>query len=190
MTSPAPLGTNVRYPPPLLFVLGIVAGWLLDRAVPLPLIGPAARLAGALVGWLLLALGVALAVWALVTFRAAGTTISPSRPASTMVTHGPFRVSRNPMYLALSLLYLGVMLLVNSVWPLLLLPFVIAILHLTVIRQEGATLPPPSERATTSTATGSADGSRIAATVPDSTLDRSAGSHPLAAASQCERWAD
>ena len=40
------------------------------------------------------------------------------------------------MYLALSLLYLGVMLLVNSVWILLLLPIVVAILHLTVIRKE------------------------------------------------------
>jgi protein-S-isoprenylcysteine O-methyltransferase Ste14 len=87
-------------------------------------------------GWLLVVLGAALAVWALAKFRAAGTTISPSRPASTLVTHGPFRLSRNPMYLGLSLLYLGVMLLVNSAWPLLLLPFVIAILHLTVIRKE------------------------------------------------------
>jgi protein-S-isoprenylcysteine O-methyltransferase Ste14 len=136
MTSAAPPGPGVRYPPPLLFVLGIVAGWLLDHAVPLPLIGPAARSAGALVGWLLLALGVALAVWALATFRAAGTAISPNWPTSALVTHGPFRHSRNPMYLALSLLYLGVMLLVNSVWTLLLLPFVIATLHLTVIRRE------------------------------------------------------
>jgi protein-S-isoprenylcysteine O-methyltransferase Ste14 len=136
MTSPPPSGPDVRYPPPLLFVLGMVAGWLLDRAVPLPLVGPAARSGGALVGWLLVALGAALAVWALATFRAAGTAIRPNRPASTLVTHGPFRLSRNPIYLALSLLYLGVMLLVNSVWTLLLLPFVIAILHLTVIRQE------------------------------------------------------
>jgi protein-S-isoprenylcysteine O-methyltransferase Ste14 len=136
MTSPAPSGPAVRYPPPVLFVLGIVAGWLLDRAVPLPLIGPAARSAGTRLGWLLVALGVALAVWALATFRTAGTAIRPNRPASTLVTHGPFRLSRNPMYVALSLLYLGVVLLLNSVWTLLLLPFVIALLHLTVIRQE------------------------------------------------------
>jgi protein-S-isoprenylcysteine O-methyltransferase Ste14 len=136
MTSLAPSGPDVRYPPPLLFVLGMVAGWLLDRAVPLPLIGPAACSGGAFIGWLLVALGAALAVWALATFRTAGTAISPNRPASTLITHGPFRLSRNPMYLALSLLYLGVMLLVNSVWTLLLLPVVIAVLHLTVIRQE------------------------------------------------------
>jgi protein-S-isoprenylcysteine O-methyltransferase Ste14 len=62
--------------------------------------------------------------------------IIPNRPASTLVTHGPFRLSRNPMYLGLSLVYLGVTLLVNSVWPLLLLPLVIAILQPTVIRLE------------------------------------------------------
>jgi hypothetical protein len=50
-------------------------------------------------------------------------------------------------------------------------------------------LRPPSESATTSTAAGSAGGCKSAATVPNSTLDRSAGSHALAAAGQCERWA-
>jgi protein-S-isoprenylcysteine O-methyltransferase Ste14 len=138
MTNKPPSGPNVRYPPPFLFVLGIVAGWLLCRVFPLPLTGPAARLAGALalVGWLLVALGAGLSVWALATFGGARTAISPNRPASNLVTRGPYRLSRNPMYLGLSLLYLGVTLLVNSLWILLLLPVVIAILHLTVIRRE------------------------------------------------------
>jgi protein-S-isoprenylcysteine O-methyltransferase Ste14 len=136
MTNKPPSGPNVRYPPPFVFVLGIVAGWLLYRVFPLPLTGPAARSAGTLVGWLLVALGAGLSVWALATFRGARTAISPNRPASNLVTLGPYRLSRNPMYLGLSLLYLGVTLLVNSLWILLLLPVVIAILHLTVIRRE------------------------------------------------------
>jgi protein-S-isoprenylcysteine O-methyltransferase Ste14 len=136
MIDPSPSGPGVRYPPPLLFALGIVAGWLLNRAFPLPLLGPAARSAGVLVGWLLVALGAAWPVWALATFRSARTAISPNQPASTLVTHGPFQLSRNPMYLGLSLVYLGVILLVNSVWILLFLPLVIATLYLTVIRHE------------------------------------------------------
>jgi len=120
----------------LLFVLGMVGGWLLDCAFPLPLIGPAARSAAALGGWVLVALGTGFAVWGLATFRGAGTSICPNRPASTLVTHGPFRLSRNPMYVGLSLVYLGVVLLVNSVWIMLFGPFVIAILYLTVIRHE------------------------------------------------------
>jgi protein-S-isoprenylcysteine O-methyltransferase Ste14 len=120
----------------VLFILGIVAGWLLDRAVPLPLVGPAARWSGAFAGWLLVALGAGLSAWAVATFRQARTTIVPNRPASTLVTRGPFRFSRNPMYVALSLMYLGAAVLVNSVWPLLLLPLVIAVLQTTVIRLE------------------------------------------------------
>lgn len=131
-----PPGPDVRYPPPLLFALGIVAGWLLSRAFPLPLIEPTARSTATPIGWLLIALGAGLSVWGLVTFRGAGTPIRPDQPASTLVTHGPFRLSRNPMYLGLSVVYLGVMLLLNSLWTLLLLPSVIAILYLTVIRRE------------------------------------------------------
>ena len=127
---------EVRYPPPLLFVLGIVAGSLLHHAFPLPLIEPAGRSATATVGWLFVALGTGLSVWGLATFRGAGTSIRPSSPASTLVTHGPFRLSRNPMYLGLTLVYLGVILLMNSVWTALFLPLVIAVLHLTVIRHE------------------------------------------------------
>jgi protein-S-isoprenylcysteine O-methyltransferase Ste14 len=136
MRNPSPSGPDVRYPPPLLFVIGIVAGWLLYRAFPLALIGPTARSVAAVVGWLLVALGTGLSVWGLATLRGAGTPIRPNQPASTLVTHGPFRLSRNPMYLGLSLVYLGVMLLVNSVWTVLFVPFVIAILYLTVIRHE------------------------------------------------------
>lgn len=129
-------GPDVRYPPPVVFVLGIVAGWFLCRAFPLPLVGPTARSAAALAGWLLVALGTGLSVWGLATLRGAGTPIRPNKPVSTLVTNGPFRLSRNPMYLGLSLVYLGVMLLMNSVWTGLFLPLVIAILYLTVIRPE------------------------------------------------------
>ena len=136
MSNPSPSGPDVRYPPPLLFVFGIVAGWLLYRAFPLPLIGSTARSAAALVGWLLVALGTGLSVWALATLRGAGTPIRPNQPASTLVTHGPYRHSRNPMYLGLCVVYLGVILLVNSMWTVLFVPFVIAILFLSVIRRE------------------------------------------------------
>jgi protein-S-isoprenylcysteine O-methyltransferase Ste14 len=135
-SRPPSSGPAVRYPPPLLFALGIVAGLLLDQAFPLPLIGPTTRSAAAVGGWLLVALGTGLAGWGLATLLGAGTPIRPNRPASTLVTHGPFRISRNPMYLGLSLVCLGVTLLMNSAWIALLLPPVLAVLDLTVIRHE------------------------------------------------------
>jgi protein-S-isoprenylcysteine O-methyltransferase Ste14 len=131
-----PSGPDVRYPPPLLFVLGIVAGRGLDEALSLPLIGPAARDATTPVGWLLVILGSGLAGWALLTLRRAGTSIRPDRPAARLVTHAPFRFSRNPTYVGLGLVYLGVTVLVDSGWPLLLLPLVMAVLYLTVVRRE------------------------------------------------------
>ena len=136
MPERSPSGPGVHYPPPLLFALGLAGGWLLDRAVALPLAPPAARPIVALAGWLLLAGGVALSAWAVATFRGARTSIIPNRPASRLVVHGPFRFSRNPMYAGLTLLYLGAVCLLDSLWPLLLLPAVIALLHLTVIRLE------------------------------------------------------
>ena len=136
MSHPLGSGPGVRYPPPVLFGLGLAAGWLLDHAFALPIVGPATRPATEPVGWLLVVLGTALSGWGLATFRNAGTAIRPDRPASVLVTHGPFRLSRNPMYVGLCLGYLGVTVLVDSAWPLLSLPALIAILQLTVIRLE------------------------------------------------------
>src|SRR5262245_27594989 len=95
-------GPDAPYPPPVLFVLGLTAGWALDRAFPSALTGPAGRLAAELAGGLLVTLGLAVSTWGFATFRAARTAIRPNRPASTLVTHGPFRFSRNPMYLGLT----------------------------------------------------------------------------------------
>jgi protein-S-isoprenylcysteine O-methyltransferase Ste14 len=68
--------------------------------------------------------------------KRAGTNIRPDQPTLAIVTDGPFRVSRNPMYLASTGLYLAVTLLFNAVWPLVLLPLMLIALHWGVIRRE------------------------------------------------------
>jgi protein-S-isoprenylcysteine O-methyltransferase Ste14 len=58
---------------------------------------------------LLAAAGIGLALWGERTFRAAGTEIMPASPANKrLVTHGPFRFTRNPMYLGLTVIALGI----------------------------------------------------------------------------------
>ena len=140
MTDRAPLQSpGVRFPPPLLFIGGLVVSWLLDRHVhPLPL-GQERELA-ATFGMLLLAVGLALMAWGMITFRGARTAIIPMYGASRLVVHGPYRFTRNPMYTGFTFAYLGIALILNSAWPLLALPIVLALLVRRVIRREEAYL--------------------------------------------------
>jgi len=68
--------------------------------------------------------------------EARGTNVRPDQPSLAIVTDGPFRFSRNPMYLATTGLYLGLTLLVNTAWPLILLSPMLLVLHWGVIRRE------------------------------------------------------
>ena len=104
MTDRVPLSNaGVRFPPPLLFVIGFLTGWVLDRywhALPL------SRFAGSALeplGLAALVLGVVLAGWGVITFRRAKTAINPHHSASQLVTHGPYRFTRNPMYTGLTI---------------------------------------------------------------------------------------
>ena len=137
MTGTTPLSNaGVRFPPPFLFLIGFVAGWALDRywrALPL------SRFAGSSLkpfGWAALAVGLIVAGWGMATFRRAKTAINPHHSASQLVTHGPYRFTRNPMYTGLTLQYLGGSALINSAWPIIVLPIVLLILIRTVILRE------------------------------------------------------
>jgi protein-S-isoprenylcysteine O-methyltransferase Ste14 len=88
-------------------------------------------------GGAILAGGAALGpIWGVRTLRVAGTTIRPDKPTAKLVTDGPFRFSRNPLYLALTLMYAGLALMANSIWALLLLFPVTLVMSRFVIRRE------------------------------------------------------
>jgi protein-S-isoprenylcysteine O-methyltransferase Ste14 len=133
-------GPGVRFPPPILFVIGFLFAWLIDRhwrALPIVHPGSPALEWG---GVVLIVAGVALAAWGVLTFRAADTTIIPNQPASRLVAAGPYRFTRNPMYTGFTLAYLGACALMNSWWPVVLLPLVLFLLTSLVIRREEAHL--------------------------------------------------
>ena len=125
---------GVRFPPPFIFVLGFLSGLVLERWVHRIPLGSRRPLA--LAGWTLAVAALALAGWAMITFWRARTAIIPHRPASRLVRHGPYRFTRNPMYVALAALYVGLALLFNVAWPLVLLPAVLWLLWHLVIRHE------------------------------------------------------
>ena len=127
---------GVKFPPPLLFVATFLAGWLLHRQWPVPILPPRANTVREVAGALLVAIGIALILWALATFRHHRTAVFPNRPASRIVRDGPYRFTRNPMYVSLTLIYFGLSLLVNSVLPLLFLPIALVLLVRLVIARE------------------------------------------------------
>jgi protein-S-isoprenylcysteine O-methyltransferase Ste14 len=79
---------------------------------------------------------VALFVYAVRTFKAAGTPVPGNLPTTTIVSTGPYRFSRNPIYLAFSLFQLGIALWMNSLWLVVTLVAGVAVMSLVVIPRE------------------------------------------------------
>ena len=135
MTEDArPTNAGVRFPPPLVFIIALVAAWAVDRyvlALPLPIHGGV--LFDTLATVLLIA-GLSLAFWSIATFRAARTAVIPNRSASTVVTWGPYRYTRNPMYVAMTVAYIGIALFIASTWPFIALVFVLIVFAVTIIK--------------------------------------------------------
>lgn len=131
--------SGVAFPPPLLYASGFAAGYAAHRLHAIRL-WPEPTAIESLLGWGLLVAGVLLAVSAAYLFRRAGTTPNPAKPTSALVIWGPYRFTRNPMYLGMTTLYVGGTLLLNDPWPLLLLPVVIALVQRYVIAREEAYL--------------------------------------------------
>ena len=131
---------NALVQPPILYLAGLVTGCLLELLMPL---GPGLAGGTARPIWIglgIAAIGVAVAVKAIRLFADAGTSLPVHTPTDALVTDGLYRWSRNPIYIAVSVFYAGVSIALTSVWALLILPVVIAILQKGVIEREEAYL--------------------------------------------------
>ncbi len=87
-------------------------------------------------GTALLAVGILLLTSGVRTTRRAGAPINPTRAAHTLITAGPFRFTRNPLYLSLAVIYSGIALLLGALWALLALPFTLLVVSKGVIAPE------------------------------------------------------
>jgi protein-S-isoprenylcysteine O-methyltransferase Ste14 len=119
--------------PPLVYLGAIALGLLLHVAWPVRLVSRA--VSGPLGGTAAL-VAVALFFSAVHTFRTTGTPVPGNRPTTTIVRMGPYRYSRNPIYLSFSLLQLGVACWVNSLWLLVTLMPAVALMSFVVIPRE------------------------------------------------------
>jgi protein-S-isoprenylcysteine O-methyltransferase Ste14 len=120
-------------PPPLTYLLTLLLGLVLDRRSHLPFLPH--RVAGVL-GWPLVGGGMALATWFIRTMRGADTTLALNKPVYSLVQDGPFRYSRNPGYLSLAMIYAGIAILRNALWPIRLLPLVLVVTQRELIERE------------------------------------------------------
>jgi protein-S-isoprenylcysteine O-methyltransferase Ste14 len=134
IARPVPEAANLGVArPPQVYLGSIALGLILHFLRPVSLLprGVSSRFGAAVV---LLAIG--LFFVAVRSFRAAGTPIPGNRPTTTIVGTGPYRFSRNPIYLAFSLFQLGIALWVNSLWLVLTLLLAVAVMSLVVIPRE------------------------------------------------------
>jgi protein-S-isoprenylcysteine O-methyltransferase Ste14 len=127
---------GVIFPPPLLFALGFGFGWLLHRAAPLALFPGGRSDATIVAGGIVMAIGLVIGAAGLIAFVRHRTAILPMRAAARLVTAGPYQYSRNPMYVGLTVAYVGLVVLTNIAWPLVFLPIVLVALTYLVIRRE------------------------------------------------------
>lgn len=133
MKASARVHPLMRIPPPMLFVATFFAGVGLQRLAPLTIHSASGVEACRIVGVGLLGCGVLLALSCVGMFVASRTTIIPFGTASKLVTSGPYRLTRNPMYVSLVLVYVGMVGLLVQVWPLLLLPLPVGVINVMVI---------------------------------------------------------
>ena len=112
--------------PPLAWGLAIIAGLTLNWLVPLPFL-PADLPAGWL-GAMVFVLAVALFAWAIVTMTRVGSNVPTSRPTTTVVEAGPYRFTRNPIYLGVFLGLIGLAIAFDNLWLLMMLvPFALVV---------------------------------------------------------------
>jgi protein-S-isoprenylcysteine O-methyltransferase Ste14 len=126
---------QVKIRPPLIWGLTVFFGVLLDWFVPLPFLPTGVP--AAWIGAIVFMLGVALFAWAIVTISRAGSNVPTNQPTTTIVESGPYRYTRNPIYLGMFLGLIGLAVAFDALWLLILLvPFALLIRSAVVAREE------------------------------------------------------
>jgi protein-S-isoprenylcysteine O-methyltransferase Ste14 len=132
-SAPERDSAGVVAPPPFIYLGGLAVGFGLEALLP------GASLSGVVqwgLGGVLLVAGVVLLASFNTLFQRTGTAVEPWKPTTAIVTSGPYRFTRNPAYLGMALVYLGIAVMSQALWALVPLPFVLAVINNAVIRRE------------------------------------------------------
>ncbi|HVN79732.1 MAG TPA: isoprenylcysteine carboxylmethyltransferase family protein [Terriglobia bacterium] len=134
-----PFRLLMRVPVPWVFVLTYLLGAGMQWVIPCK-VHPGGSFGSGIAGGVLFMIGAVIAGWSWLIFHGVRTTTIPGKLSAKLVTWGPFRLSRNPMYVGLAVAYLGEAGILRQVWPVLLLPLTVAYLNWIVIPVEEARL--------------------------------------------------
>ncbi len=119
--------------PPLIFLAAFVIGMAADQVQPLPIMPFGLQYGLAAV---FAAVAFCLVVWAAPAFQRHDTSVHVHRPTTCLITTGAYARSRNPLYVALSMLYIALAVAYDSVWAVAMAPVAIAVLHWGVVLRE------------------------------------------------------
>ena len=126
-------GPGVRIPPPVFYLTALAVGIVLDYLWPLSFLAGSSRY---VLGSLLVIISIGIMPPVLLRFRRANTTFDVRKAASKLITDGPYRFSRNPAYLSLTLVYLGIGILLDNGWILILVVPVFGLMNRWVVPNE------------------------------------------------------
>jgi protein-S-isoprenylcysteine O-methyltransferase Ste14 len=124
---------GVIAPPPLIFGVPLAVGLYENRSNPVALLQPRVAM---IAGVVIIVVALVLMLAAVIQLRRARTALMPYRPTTAIVESWPYSFSRNPIYLAMAIVYIGVSIFFNTFWPFLLLPLVMLVMQRGVIERE------------------------------------------------------
>jgi protein-S-isoprenylcysteine O-methyltransferase Ste14 len=126
----------MRVPVPWVFILVYLGGVAVQHFLPIVIRSPDFAWIIRVAGFVFVGVGIAVAFSAVGIFRKTKTTTVPHETPTTLVISGPYRFTRNPMYVGLTLIYLGVAGTRNEIWPVIVLPLLLAYINFLVIPVE------------------------------------------------------
>jgi protein-S-isoprenylcysteine O-methyltransferase Ste14 len=120
--------------PPILFLGALLCANGLSRLTPIAVSPPMIMVVA---GALLFAASLGVMLWAFLAFKRHNTSVLPHKRSDALISSGPFRFSRNPIYLAEAVLLGGLALVNGSIWYLAVIPpFMWAVTKLAIVREE------------------------------------------------------
>lgn len=128
-----PDNAGVIAPPPLIFAVPLAIALYENQSNPFAILPEHYAKIG---GEVLTAIGIALLLAAMIQILRAHTALVPNRPTTTLVESWPYSMSRNPIYLSLAIIYIGISIYFNTLWPFLLLPLVLIVVQRGVVDRE------------------------------------------------------